>query len=263
MWRRRFCALDTVVEVSCDSLDISNTLEKIFRSYVDDSNPPVLRYDVRAQHESYSVAGVGGELFSDLPLLDVAPCLEFQFLKDLVSRSTAPVIHAASVCSQTSAIVLAGESGAGKTTLTREALTRGLGYITEEAVLLDSNRIVRGLARGIHGEPDDQTLRCDYPWVDKNGKQQSSALFHPPGIVREPMPVVAVFLPVFRPNRPGSVTALSAGEGLKRLWPCVLNPSSENLAKVSAALSGVPIFSLQSSSPVEGFDLIAQAWPDD
>ena len=133
-------------------------------------------------------------------------------------------IHAAGVARGESSVLLAGDSGSGKTLLTFALLRRGYSYLSDDCVLLGRDLSARGVPMPISIKRDgaeaaaamDPALRGltehrrhDGQWVR----------YWPPqaALDRRRLPVKAVCFVAYRPAGPDRAQGMSAFSGLRRL----------------------------------------------
>ena len=104
-------------------------------------SPPVVAYEIEAAGEGYRVrrAGEGGEpeYEADDPS-DLFWWLDNTLCSAALKSATDVLqIHGAAAVREGRAILLLGDSYAGKTSLTVHLLRRGFGFLTEEVIIID------------------------------------------------------------------------------------------------------------------------------
>ena len=165
------------------------------------------------------------------------------------------VFHAAAVSESGATLVMVGPSGAGKTTLTRAMLQTGAAYRSDECVAIDAEGQVQGLARPIHLEEGqdagvESSQLHQHEWLDESNVVIRDRLWHPesqddclvPGILR------SLVLVAYAADAKAGREALSTGEALSRLWPCILNPSPVSLGILTDLLRRHPVSVVHSAS---------------
>ena len=86
---------------------------------------------------------------SDPHYQDRVPQLEAYIIKELLPRQSQSLhVHAGCISFQRRAFLFCGVSGAGKSTMTRQAVRCGAHYLTDDCVVVDEG-VARGLARCI------------------------------------------------------------------------------------------------------------------
>jgi hypothetical protein len=222
--KRTFCALGTVVAVTYDeTLASASLLEMMIGGYALTTEPATLDYVLARDR----VTRTGFErVFDDE--LDLAPIFELDLYQQVVERAALGwVLHAAALVHGDKTIVLAGPSGAGKTTLTLALAARGARIITEEIVLIDRDLIVRGLARPIHLTEAKAPIgwrQQAYPMRGATGHVISA----PPSYISEPRSLDALIRIEHGPELVPRLAALSSP--IPRFWDCTLRQDDDGLA---------------------------------
>jgi len=140
------------------------------------------------------------------------------------------MLHAAAVARNGNALVLAGKSGAGKTTLATWLVCRGFDYLTDELLYLDTQAMsVNGFARPLHLKKSARTLFAGV--IDRDG---GAALMQSPlGIHVSPARLGsrvaqsacprALVLPAYRAGARFDLRPLSKAQAATRLMGCLVN----------------------------------------
>jgi hypothetical protein len=174
------------------------------------------------------------------------------------------LLHAAALERGGRAFVLAGPSGAGKTTLTLALVDRGWRIATEEMVLIDPALAVRGLSRPIHAPIDSPQhhaipaswRRLEYPLRDAPGGK--SVIAQPLAAQRSTssLPLGAL---VRIDHGPGvsRIDVMPPPLALSRLWPCTLRQDDAGLAMARAVVSSCQARDLTTSSVDDAMRLIS------
>src|SRR5262249_54894887 len=155
------------------------------------------------------------------------------------------VLHAAALERDGRAFVLAGPSGAGKTTLSLALLARGWRLVTEEIVHVAADGAVTGLARPVHA-PHRAVLPAGWRVVDyaMRGERGTirGAIAQPPESVRalSPLPLAAIARLDHGATLANELVPLSGGAALERLWACTLRQDDQGLAAGAAILRTYP-----------------------
>jgi hypothetical protein len=246
--KRRFRALSTVVELRVDDeLGISELAAFVIDAYPETLEPAAIAYHLRAG------AMVAVDRYEDpvADTSDLVPLFELDLYQQAAERA-APgwLLHAATLERDGRALVLAGPSGAGKTSLTLALLARGWRLVTEEMTLVDRELAVVGLARPIHARaasevPPSWRVR-DYPI--RGGAP--SVLAHPPREARleGPLPLAAIVRIDHAPTAAPSLVALAPQLAIPRLWDATLRKDDDGLAAATAIAGRAHLLDLWSSS---------------
>lgn len=138
------------LSVTCESASVARALRAAWRPSLSGEMAAERRYFVDAADEIF----VDGEPWTGgQDLFDVVPRLERCWLESVLARHPgATFLHGGGVVFGERLHVFVGESGAGKSSFTRELLRRGGTYLSDDMLLLESNR-VRGLGRSVQFDP--------------------------------------------------------------------------------------------------------------
>jgi len=170
----------------------------------------------------------------------------------LVLEGTGPnvPIHAGAVVLDGRAIVLAGQSHAGKSTLTAWLTWRGWGFLTDEVAILDvestfGQAVVRPFWRPVgvrRGGPLDAVVT--FPSADPEVLIPATEL----GRLAEPAPLAAFVMPSYTPGDAGGLEPMTAAATLRTLaahLPTLLDGGRRVFRALSSLLETVPAYSLR------------------
>ena len=170
-------------------------------------------------------------------------------------------IHAGAVAGPAGAVIVAGQSGQGKSTLVLGLARRGWALLSDELALLDpSHRLVHPYPRAIHVRPGTVALIPELaplearPWVTLGGGNEWSVA--PAEVARllgtrlgEAAPLAAVVLlqgrpdPLLQPRIREELPAVAAIELLRSTWAASADfPGT--LEAVGDMVSSVPCYRL-------------------
>ena len=182
--------------------------------------------------------------------------LRHLLVEEALRRSDAIAIHSAAVGKDGRAIVVVGESGAGKTTLSLQLASDGWGYLTDDVVVLD---------------PRGRLLPFPKPLGIKDADRYTHFERHFAGLVWPPPPTDLFLIPPralgwIDPNEAHEVVAVvflqrgrdgmvimeevSAGRTLADLGPYSRPIDSSSLAVLGAICAGARCARLVSDDPV-------------
>ncbi len=264
MWSRAFRALTITVEIQLDDEVLVPAIVALTGSYPASSESSSLVYAVDRSGPNFRILRNGEVMDEEAPVIDVASILELDMLRSCVAEATGyAVLHAAAVRVGDAAVVMVGPSGAGKTTLTRGLLQTGAEYLSDECVAISSDGEVLGLARPIclEGavEPTLDAAQVNlHRWVDDNDIVVSDRFWHPPKGEASGAPgrLKSLLVVNYVPQSPATREALSSGEALARLWPCVLNPSPSTLNILTSLAEAETVFEIRTSSVASACTLV-------
>lgn len=149
-----------------------------------------------------------------------------QLVRGLITDvDDAVVLHAASVAWGDRAVLVAGPTGAGKTSIAGWLVSRGFGFLSDEVAVLDAERKVSTFPRPL------LTKSADSPIIEalRTSVGADHAAIGPgaaisiPGSKAHEFPVGLLVFPQFDVASSLRVSALSAGQVLLRLMECNLN----------------------------------------
>lgn len=258
---RRFRALTTDVEVVAEGRELAAILGGLVATYPDAGGEPALRYQVDAR---LVVRGNAVVRTCDHPL-DAVAAFELDLYQEVVAGcGDGIVLHAATVVAAGRAVVLAGASGAGKTTLALALFDRGADYVTEECTLIRADGTVLGLARPITRLPDDDgpvpagIERREIRRRLGDGRIVRRYLLLPPRerIRTVATPLRAVVVLERDPRAPTTLDRLGGLEAIELLRGLSLNSGAGALAGLVGAAGSHPIHRLRSRTVREGADAV-------
>lgn len=149
----------------------------------------------------------------------------------LVQHCTAGILlHAAALARGERSLLLAGKTGAGKTTLATWLVRRGFDYLTDELVWVDDGATrMRGFARPLYLKTDAGELFEEIFASAKNNAVAKTALgYHLSPVrlgaraLREARPDILVF-PSYTPGARCDLHSLSKAQGGTRIMGCLVN----------------------------------------
>lgn len=252
---RTFRALGTCVSVLVDGdvpgLDV---IRMLLEAYPDVTEPPQLAFELRGGAAPTLVCA--GRYETPVQHAeDLVPLFELDLYHALVEHAPPGwLLHAAALEHDGEALVFAGESGAGKTTLSLALIARGWRLVTEEIVLVAEDSSVSGLARPLHGAvevPAGWTSGA-YSMRSPQGRVERT-IVQPPQSVRvtEPIPLRAVVRIGHGPNVRTRLARIPATAALQSLWGCTLRSDDGGLTVATSILSAHEAYELASSSVAE------------
>jgi len=237
-------SVDIAADVTCRDL-----LETLIESYAATTDSPTLSYVIGVD----SIERDGALLCRVDEPLDLAPRFELDLYEQLVARA-APgwLVHAAAIDIDGTALVVAGPSGAGKTTLALAFVGAGYRLLTEEMVLIRADATAVGLSRPMHVR-DASSLpaswrRAPYPMREATGLEIREQLVVPDSasLQRSPLPVRALVRLTHGADRPSQLERIAASQALPRLWDTTLRADDDGLRVATSVLREVPAYRLAS-----------------
>ena len=264
--RYTFEALGTPVEVSVDDdVPDADVVALLLAAYPATTRTPALAFRLRGGARPALVCAGRYETAVETAA-DLVPLFEVDLYHALVEQA-APgwLLHAAALERDGGAVVLAGPSGAGKTTLTLALLARGWRLSTEEIVLVDRGAIVTGLARPIHAHPAIPSEWTQRTHVMRSSRGALTArIAQPPAALRmtAPLPLRALARIGHASGIPPSLEVMPPAVALERLWACTLRQDDDGLAAATSLVGRHTAYALRSSSVAEAVMLVDRLTSD-
>jgi len=134
--------------------ELEEALEDLAALYGDSredcaSSDPIINIEVRTGRRSplgrrrYAIWGDGEELFANRRRNEVLPYVEWGInWRVIAARTDYLQLHAATLAYDGQAVVFAGPSGTGKSTLAAGLLARGWSYLSDEFALIDPDTLL-------------------------------------------------------------------------------------------------------------------------
>jgi hypothetical protein len=233
------------VRFSCDHAEILETLETHFRYCSTADGPVIANYNITTVSDSaFAVSLNGGDLFSNLSQEQVLWHLMQDAIMRLNGDSTELIFHAAALAHLDRGLILCGESGSGKSSLTAWLTASGLDYLTDEVISVPTQgEPVSGLTRSIvlkrgsafiwqHWLPQPPPERFlqfkdGSAWIDP-------ILFNANAIRQNITPRMLVF-PKYIPEAGFHAEPLKQADALFRLLQCLVNARNFPDSSLAAA----------------------------
>jgi hypothetical protein len=249
----RVDALGVCVEVVSHDSSLSSALAPLLEAH-GDCVEPVERIDVWSGRGGVTTALNGRRMGID-PTLSLALQTVVGLLTAIAVDAGAArglLVHAAAVDVEGTGVVLAGDSGAGKTSTTVELVRDGAGYLTDELVRVDTrNRWIVGFPRALGLEGPVRLQHADLRpswWTDSAvDRRWTLAPRHVGRVTTETELGILVFLERDASSAPAAVE-LDWPEALARLMRGVYN--RESLTRVElddliGLLASMPCFHIR------------------
>lgn len=251
--RVRIRALDLVIDLELDAV-LGAAMAPLISTYERTDAPAGVRF--RALREPQPTLYRNDELWlsaaSDSELLSL---LEGELYRDIVrDAERAPLLHASAVSQGGSALVLAGRSGVGKSTLALALLQRGARYLSEEWVAFDADGRVRGVPRPLHFDEPPSAA----PTKKTGPTERRSCIVTLPEhqIERSPVRPAALVLLDRVSSHVGELTRLTPGETLAALEGQFLQLGPDPLHAAVRLVGGVPGYRLTFSDKERACSLL-------
>jgi hypothetical protein len=200
--------------------------------------------------------------------VDLAGALETRFIHQLEGwHPDASLLHAALVELEGVPILFGGDSGRGKSSLTREVMRRGGRYFTDELVVTDARRVWAVQRTPVFDfGPADAPLphwlagadRESYAWTRPDGSRWARPLFSVPDAQWARAPIAAGDVVVVRliGRDRDEVVPMTGGEALATLLDASLTRSWRQLGPLAADRRS---FGIAWTDPARAVDLLTAA----
>jgi hypothetical protein len=161
------------------------------------------------------------------------------------------VLHAAALSRDSERVILAGESGIGKTTLTLELLERGWRYLSDDIVPVSRDGAIQAFPKPIGIKDIDR-----WPWGSETGAEgwppppTDGFLLPPPrGTIDLEGGPATLLVFLSRAEEGASWQEISAGHALIRCQELVRGVGRDSLKNLGNLCRRTPAIALMSSSP--------------
>lgn len=261
--RLRLRLLDSIVEIETEDAEAAALLELLWSSMTTGEEGEPARVYSLSRDEKGGWIAVAGDTVEAVheTLWGVTDALRYGMLELCEARlQTFVTLHAAAVARDGELILLAGESGAGKTTLTLALLDAGWTYLSDDLAPVS---VTTGL---VHPFPKPLGVK-DAPAWERVRDAFGSVALPPPtgsfllpatrwGVASEPLPVSALLFPKYGPDAALEVEPLSAARAaaLASAYLRRLDPSTVALLK--QLCEGATCARLTYSSTADAFAAI-------
>jgi hypothetical protein len=270
---RSYALLSTAVHVRYGAPEIERLIHPALAHLETAPGGPIdVRLELASEPSGYALYDGAEAVAEGARLEQLAPLVKLHLrLRAIDGQDYALQLHAGAVSDGARCLLFPGGAGSGKTTLVAGLARSGLGYLTDEVVLLDpltlqarALPLALTLKRGALG-----VLRGRYPdaaelpeHVREDGERvrylppPKESLVLPGGA----LPVAAVVFPRYAPGEPTALAPLARADALDRLLrECLSLPYALDrslVARLIGWLRSVPCFELGGSSLDEAVALV-------
>jgi len=259
----RVVVLDTVVSVRVAPDVEREPFAALTRLYARTDKRPQIVYDVRLADGSMSEIALWRDeqcLYRSSEPADLPPAFELDLYETVMAAMPNGLfLHAGGVVLANKALILAGASGTGKSTLIQALVNKGALYISDEWVHIDCEGRVRGIQRPI----------CHDHWVEGSWRYAvpsragglSVQYLTTPGaaVVADAVVVLGclVTLQGYGADNP-HIESVTGAAALTQLWQHVLRPNDEASQCALSISQRFPIMSLKAAGIESTVDLLLQ-----
>lgn len=220
---------DQAVSVECPA-SVSGDIEFLFQHSLNDAVSPERRIVIEQDAEdAFSVLADHEAPVRNITRGDLATFVMEAVVRDVVTDlRSAGAIHAGAVSWNAQAVLIAGPSGSGKSSLTSWLANRGFQYLTDEVALLVDDRKIVGFPRSIVLKPGSAERVAEFSSF--RGARSVAAgthtLIHPNGAgpaPQFPLPCGLIVFPEFVSGSDLLAQSLTPAQTAMRLIGCNLN----------------------------------------
>jgi len=199
------------------------------------ASPKGLHFHIAPDTKGFLLSCNSDELWRGTDAGEIAAAFEFHLYARMAMalENRMLSLHAAAVALSGRAILFAGASGAGKSSLATKALLEGLDYLSDEFALLDETGQVHPFPRPLqwgktrhpaflHKQMLASGLfrKAGYSFPDRHGQTIRSLLWLPQRVIRQPQTVHALILPHFCSKHPSAeIRPVRRSQALMELAP--------------------------------------------
>lgn len=259
----RLRLLDTVVEIRTADPAAARLLQLLWSQMeTDDPRPPARTYDLVRDGDGWRAAADGELEAVHATLWGVTDALRYQMLELCESEPHGFVtLHAAAVARGDRLVLLAGESGAGKTTVTLALLRAGWSYLSDDLAPVS---VETGL---VHPFPKPLGVKDPARWDDLHGAFPGLTGIDPPtgsflvppapwDVAPAPLPARALIFPRFEPGAALQIEGVSAAKAAALASAYLRRLDPERVALLNRLCSAAACFTLRYGSTQEAIAAI-------
>jgi hypothetical protein len=252
MWQRKFEVFGRVVEILNTSNIIDATLDALTNCYKPSSAIARFCYRIEKSQHGWTLTMNDRPIFTASQIEDIPPTLEMQLYNEIHHDLDEIVFHAGAISTASGAIMLCGESEAGKSTLVMSLIKAGYLYLSDEWIKIDAHHLATGWARPLcfsslyRSTINDNDHAFKYQVRNQSGDIVSGLLVSPSKtmINYDKIPVTAIVSVVRAPGRKSTLRQLPSHLALEKLWRNVFNPNPELADNFIRLVSSTRVFEL-------------------
>jgi hypothetical protein len=225
---------DQSVALCCPSC-VASDMEAVFRDCLSHTATPTRTIvinekddTVDGKNDVYSVDDGAGEVVTGLTRGDLATFVMEAAVRALIEDiSTGVALHAGAIRWNGKAVLVAGPSGSGKSSMIAWLMDRGFEYLTDEVAVLDSAGMLCGMPRALVVKPGAAEKIACLPAFEGAPSVQSGShtILRPANTAfgTGESPCGLIVFPTFDSSATVSVTPLDAAQTAMKLVECNLN----------------------------------------
>jgi hypothetical protein len=184
--------------------------------------------------------------------------LKYQLLVQFIrQRQDLLWLHAAAVVRNEKALIFAGPSGQGKSTLSTRLYEKGWSFMSDDIapVRMSSNEVLpfpQSPFRRVGG-----TREVDRTTLEALEKEPVSIA--PESIRREPAPIAAIVFPVYRPDARATLSPMASGNAafeLLRSYTNFVDHKESGVARASELARQIPAYQLTYSEGISAAEIL-------
>lgn len=215
------------VRLACSERALAQRIMSAFAHLVaPEEQPPRVSIDVRATAHGYVMSQDRDPVLRVREIDEVTPALKAYLVQQVLARDDYRLaVHAAALARNGRVLLLPGNAGSGKSTLTAALMARGFAFLGDDTVLLDEELRVRGLPFALAVKAGAWDLLKPYhpslfalP-VDRRPDGRVVRYLRPSAVVAHALPAAWMVFPSWQgAPRPG-LEAMSRVDALRQFLP--------------------------------------------
>ncbi|MDQ3915607.1 MAG: hypothetical protein M3323_09820 [Actinomycetota bacterium] len=259
----RLRLLDTVFEIRTEEDDVAALLGRLWEPFATSEDAPAdAAFTIERDGSELAVGERGGEpLIRHPDVWGLTDALRYRMLELAeAGLERAVSLHAAAVALDGRLLLLAGPSGAGKTTLTLGLLRAGWTYFSDDVAPVDrATAAILPFPKplGVKDPALFDGLASAYAGLDLPRPPKAflvPASTFPVG--REALPASVLVFPAFRPGAAPSAAPLTAAKATALATPFVRRLDPEVLGLLNRVCGGCDCFDLVYGSTAGGIEAV-------
>lgn len=234
-WQCRFQIANQSVCVSGNSLACLSDIKKFIPMYAPcEGKDSDLAFDILSNaQEHYLLLDGQQELWHCRNAQETVAAFEIQLYQQVIQRTFPDYLslHAGCISIQQQAWMFAGQSGAGKSSITTAALLQGCKYMTDEFSLLAEGGAIAPMPRPMQWDTpvhpafshdgmlaSGKFTREFFTFPDYQGRDKTLQLWLPTQVEHQPRPLTRLIFPRFDANaQPATLRSIGRSEALMEL----------------------------------------------
>jgi len=245
------------VTVRTDVAEMRDFVARTYQLMLSDRNDSVISH-LEVTHSPGGFSFRGESELDHGEISGLYEYVKYQLLVQFIRRRQDLLwLHAAAVVRNGKAVIVAGPSGQGKSTLSTRLCEKGWSFMSDDIapVRMASNEVLpfpQSPFRRIGG-----TREVDRPTLEALEKETVSIA--PESIRRQAAPIAAIVFPVYRPDTSSSLIPMAPGNAafeLLRSYTNFVDHKESGVARASELARQIPAYQLMYSEGIDAAGLL-------